>query len=684
MRRHFVILTLLIPTAAHPAVAQSDRVSPVLEYVLEAGPNLYDAWFGYLNNNPGPVTIPVGSANRFTGTQDRGQPSLFQPGRQVRVFSVRFDGNPLVWTLTGPDGNTRTSTASKAALVTPGSADLNLTATGSQGPAGETTVVFTVRNDGPYPAKDAKVEISIPGGYQLLRASADPGATPRNSTNKQWDIASLAYGASLSIRVTVTGDRTQGNVEVRASCQHQGPDPDPSDNHAAYTITGQSGSASDGGLESNGRLTLLLARRWALREQAPRTKTRIRLAEGRPTTEIDALLPESGPAETRAVPSGPADLIGVTNAAAVSGVDYVDGLGVRKGAILAIATDAGVYEHSKAVCDRLAGAHLEQIREFSAGSVPFLMAKLKQPDGSVEYSVSFAVSPASVPWQVDSRWNPAVSARFPRQRVLNFQVWASNADFTEQLLRSLLARMPRVVSEDASLSPPSVFARSVRYRAGTIRLELVRLDPALKTLDVQGSLASTETGERTWVTHSIPLADQVAIPTGPLFDFNFRLGDDVLYAADGAWSYWDSPGDGRVTEFTVEPEGSLADPDTLPVERPIRARGMVTTYVSFFRHLLPKALPADLSEFGSIEFTASGSGTLEFIPVKASVRTPSAQVRQRIELTGDAQRYRMEFESLGENFKANDITTFYFNLLGDGAESRAFDVRIEGIRLNRR
>jgi hypothetical protein len=565
------------------------------------------------------------------------------------------------------------------------SADLNLTATGSQGPASDqTTVVFTLKNQGPNTANDSKVEISIPGGYDLVSATGGSGAVPRNSTKKQWDIETLAVNASVSITVIVSGDRTQGNVEVKASCQHQGSDPDPSDNHAAYTITGGTGGSGDGGLESNGRLALLLARRWVLRQEGPRTKSRIWLSEGRPTTELDALLPESGPSETRAVVNSPNDLIGVTNAVAVSGADYIDNSGVRKGAILAIATDNGVYEHLKAVCDRLAGAQLEQVREISVGSMPFLLAKLRKPDGTIEYSVSFAVSPVSVPWQLDSRWNPTASARFTGQRVLNFQVWASNADFTEQLLASLLERMPRVASEDASLNPPSVFVRNVRYKAGKVQLDLVRLDAGIETLEVQGSLASTETAERTWVKHSIAVADHVEIPTGPLFDFNFRLGEDILYAADGAWSHWDSPADGRVTEFTITPQETIADQEGISVERSIRASGTVKTYVSLFRHLLPKALPVDLSEFGSIEFTASGSGTLEFIPVKASVKTPSAQARRRIDLTGDARKYRIEFDSLGEGFQANDITTLYFNLLGNGAESLPFDLRIDGIRLNPR
>ena len=275
-------------------------MSPVLEYVLEAGPNLYQAWFGYLNNNPGVVTIPAGSENKFTGAEDRGQPSVFQPGRQVKVFSVLFDGNPLVWTITGPDGKTRTATATKNGVVPSGSADLNLTATGAPGSDNQTTVVFTMLNEGPYTAIDSHIQISLPGGYNLVEASGDPGLTPDTPTKLQWGIATLPVGASTSVRVTVVGERALGNLEVFASCQHQGPDPDPSDNHAAYTITGQPGGASEGGFESNGRLALLLARRWALREMAPRNKLRIRLAESRPTTELDAFLPESGPRDTTA------------------------------------------------------------------------------------------------------------------------------------------------------------------------------------------------------------------------------------------------------------------------------------------------------------------------------------------------------------------------------------------------
>ncbi len=82
-------------------------VKPVMECVSQTASG-YTAFFGYQNENTVPVVLPVGANNRFSpNPQDRGQITLFQPGRQQRAFSVNFDGSKLTWTLDG-----RTVTAS--------------------------------------------------------------------------------------------------------------------------------------------------------------------------------------------------------------------------------------------------------------------------------------------------------------------------------------------------------------------------------------------------------------------------------------------------------------------------------------------------------------------------------------------------------------------------------------------
>ena len=88
-------------------------VRPVLEGVFAECDGSYRAVFGYLNEAAIVVNIPVGTNNRFSPLpQDRGQTTAFQPGRVNSAFTVAWDGSaPLVWTLKGPDGRQRTSTA---------------------------------------------------------------------------------------------------------------------------------------------------------------------------------------------------------------------------------------------------------------------------------------------------------------------------------------------------------------------------------------------------------------------------------------------------------------------------------------------------------------------------------------------------------------------------------------------
>ena len=86
---------------------------PMLKCVRPNGDGSFTAFFGYINSNRSAVHVAVGNSNKFTpGPLDRGQPKVFQPGRPPyhpnAAFSIRFDGNNLVWNLLG-----RTSTASR-------------------------------------------------------------------------------------------------------------------------------------------------------------------------------------------------------------------------------------------------------------------------------------------------------------------------------------------------------------------------------------------------------------------------------------------------------------------------------------------------------------------------------------------------------------------------------------------
>lgn len=97
-----------VAPASVPAVSVTPNVCVTL-----SGKKVVSASFGYTNSGASPVTIPVGTKNLFTPKPaDRTQPTVFQPGSHPAVLTLSTGGKTVTWTLTGPDGISRSATAS--------------------------------------------------------------------------------------------------------------------------------------------------------------------------------------------------------------------------------------------------------------------------------------------------------------------------------------------------------------------------------------------------------------------------------------------------------------------------------------------------------------------------------------------------------------------------------------------
>jgi len=118
-----VLVALSVPAAPEVRAQAVGAVRPVLECVdPPATPRApFVARFGYLNSFATAQTIPTGPLNRLVPVipANPALPTVFDPGRQVDVFTVEFNGAPLVWVLTDPGGQTRTSTASSGSKPCP-------------------------------------------------------------------------------------------------------------------------------------------------------------------------------------------------------------------------------------------------------------------------------------------------------------------------------------------------------------------------------------------------------------------------------------------------------------------------------------------------------------------------------------------------------------------------------------
>ena len=107
----FLVLAALLAPATW---AQPTRpVYPVYEGYVPNDDGTAVLVFGYYNHNSVAVEIPAGEANGFDpGPADRGQPTVFEPGRQRNVCLVvlpaDYEGN-LRWSVTVGENTEKTT-----------------------------------------------------------------------------------------------------------------------------------------------------------------------------------------------------------------------------------------------------------------------------------------------------------------------------------------------------------------------------------------------------------------------------------------------------------------------------------------------------------------------------------------------------------------------------------------------
>ena len=89
--------------------------------------------------------------------------------------------------------------------------------------------------------------------------------------------------------------------------------------------------------------------------------------------------------------TSPTDILDYTIADEVLSVDFsLDGN--TKGVVLGVKTSDKVYNHTKASCDRLKGAEILSVQAVKLEGYHFLMQRIKQRNGVIEYAISFATA----------------------------------------------------------------------------------------------------------------------------------------------------------------------------------------------------------------------------------------------------------------------------------------------------
>ncbi len=694
-------------------------VIPILDCVYPNETNGFTAVFGYNNPYNSFVSIPVGINNGFDQNfADFGQASVFVTGYHSNVFSVQFT-NSLSWKL-----NNETVIANSASNRCP--VDLSVDKKvilpdllANDSVFKNDTVVFqiVVKNKSNFSATQIEVLDTLSSSFTYVSSVTSKGSY--NNVNGKWIVNYLAAMDTAVLILKARIDTSaQNNVSVSSQSQ---PDNNPFNNFSFASVSvSNSSSGNNGGLESNGNLASKTANRNFLRhklsnlykysssenlaeftyEKLESNEIRTSKATKSTSTEIVNFIPQSGPLNSQAYITTPTDLLGVSNAIEVFAVDYYKNVNERKAAILAIASSSGtVYEHTKLICDRLDGATLEDIKHVYIAGYPFIIARMVQDNGDVDYAVSFVAYKSANVYNIDNKWDLESYHPVGNHAVLNFQVWSVSEKYTIQLVESILNRIVfnaynlNFINKYPS-TIPTVFVRKGYYNTSKMYLE-IQNNAEATSLILNGNYAKIEDGNRYPVKKTSTInknkISNVVIPVEDLFDVGFTLinnemgGKDVLYYADGPWGLDYDQAGATIDDYTISSAVINSDSNAYLLQRDIYLEGSVKDYVSAFRVLKVGNKPVNLSNYSGLSFTAIGSGTYELIVSKKSINQWNQQYKTIVNLNYNLSDYHIPFSQLvnqsgQHNFVANDVVSVTFVKKGNGLSFQSFTLSVSNLK----
>lgn len=470
------------------------------------------------------------------------------------------------------------------------------------------------------------------------------------------------------------------------------------------TTTTTVSSGNDGGLESNGDLATLIAKRnfnriktnsfadkKALQKKFSGKSSNSKTAGS--GYDFNNLIPSTGllGTETTFV-SSPTDLIGITNAQQVYSVDYYQGEN-RVAAVLATKTTGSIYGHSKAICDRLNDSSLEDITTINLNGYEIILVKIKRANGLIEYALNFSVQRLGNDNMLHSYWN---IDQYPSGDYLNFQVWGSSTTQVCNIANTIISKFKQLGTLSTTVVDnriPTVFVKKGNYKNGQLHLTLINKARAFN-LTFQGNKKVTELTETDFVSQSISLTgayeQNVQLDLGGLFDIGLSImGDkskqiDALYLADGPWGLDYSKTETTIASFNIDniPNSDITNTQ-YAIERNTIVKGELYGTLNVFRNILPGELVFDAASYSTVGFAIQNSLSVEVVLVTENTTDWNNRLRFQIPANASAAEVNVLFENftnpLGQKYNNEKIKGLVFSVQGNYQAFHPFEVSISKV-----
>lgn len=566
-----------------------------------------------------------------------------------------------------------------------------------------TTYTITYKNDGDAPLYNAVIVDTLPAGVFFVEAS-NGGTETDNVVTFNLGTLNEGEGGSVTVKVEVCSHESE---YLNRACLTG------KSNNVWYTACAEdlnfcdtTSSGGGSGVESRGDMAeLLLRREWKIRNGLTTpvlAKTGAGTINSRFT--LPELVPVEGPHKSVAVETTPFDILGISNAVSSYAVDYELKLaeGDRRvaGIFSTITLAPNIYDHTKVVCDRLAGSAIEEIKLISVDGYEFYAAKLRKTSGRItDYAISFSVYETPAGFVVENKWTwGEYKAPQGASSVYNFQAWSSSYDGSVQLVRDILTNLQAkgsVTFMNTNQNVPDVFIKSTRYtHDGKVHLTLVNNSENSKSVELTSFLRYSQGDDliETSTSYTAPAGEsEAALDLGIIADAQVELNQnsgfkDEVFVSGGAYTYI-TGANSRVSEFNtsgyVQQNLSSYPEGTIMLSGGAYAAGQLNDWVTVVRALTTNGSAYDLRSFGQLRFEAKGTGVVTVILDMTNV-TNYNYFAKNITLNEMDKEYVLNFRDFKQlfgnevQFDASAIRAvgFIFNTANNpGSSSFNFEVK---------
>jgi len=427
-------------------------------------------------------------------------------------------------------------------------------------------------------------------------------------------------------------------------------------NQITYDGGGQS-SGGGGGLESNRGLSSKVAKRTFSRTKYSAPIASEATIATRSKTELELYVPESFKENDKMIISSPTDLKSITKAEEVWSADYM--LNDQAFAtVFSTQTSNGIYDHTKVVCERLAGTKVKDVRNTTVEGHDLLLTTLERENGNLEYSISISIEVIDQEsYRVFSRW--AVDQYPAAGKFLNYQIWSSapflTKDIVKQILSNIDLEMENMDDVASQSLKPDVFIESGKYIENTIEYRINNTTQEDQLVSLVGSTTRTEIDNS-----PVPYLEHITVApgvntfqldnnSGSLFDVELKVGligadnYDVVYFSDGAWALDYESTNTEVTNIEILHNEKEANVNEFLIPRNISVDYKSDDYLTVYKNLRPSGSSIDLSAYNGMKLSIEGEGFLEVKLIKSNIENWDEQFYYTIELENGVNEVEIPF-----------------------------------------